>query len=617
MNLLQSFNTNRVSPEYKYNIQRIRQKSQSNQELSNVRNQQNYTRRIRDVITKSIHNIRNKTRKIRPNTTESIITIPNPNKRTTIQPDPNVRSFLYKPTSMNIRTFLDKICPNTGQCISFGVETDKIRRYFNDFDFSLSIMDEREFIGSPSKNGFIIEIPFIKDNYKLYSILKSAITENADNLYYEALVGIFINKKNDIFPCFLETYGSYYWPEEYRTKYTRLLKGFLRVDLNLMKRNPLNYDFFLQPENIKKSYYNSKFNTILIQHIHNAVSLQKYVHDYKRVESFFSYHLVQYLYQIYCPLAMMSNEFTHYDLHTSNIMLYTVGETLPNSSNNLRPPNVVMKPRGFSALEKLSMKKEILDIKNNKQYITMKYHYPTGEIIEFNTFNIVKILDYGRSFFYDNMSVYETKLTGKPAPKKWIESTRYNSSHFYQLLTNNVFNNDEHNKGIPTSKASWSQDKFAHNRSYRYFTDEKYPGENFYITPHKRNKSHDLRLCDIIRKTPNKYNGPTSLYLREIFDQVVFEDTFKKQLIQQKYPDHKFESEIWFGTPEIDGISFISLHNSNSKIQNVDDIHLALKDLITNIPYFKQMNDDLFKSSTKIGEIHIWVDGSRSLRYVK
>jgi muconolactone delta-isomerase len=74
---------------------------------------------------------------------------------------------------------------------------------------------------------------------------------------------------------------------------------------------------------------------------------------------------------------------------------------------------------------------------------------------------------------------------------------------------------------------------------------------------------------------------------------------------------------MWFGTPEIDGISFISLHNSNSKIQNVDDIHLALKDLITNIPYFKHMNDDLFKSSTKIGEIHIWVDGSRSLRYVK
>ena len=201
------------------------------------------TRRIRDAITNSIYSISNQTRKIRPNTTGSVPTITN--RRAVIQPNSLVRKFLTNPTSQNIRTFLDKICPNTGQCISFGVETDKIRRYFNNFDFALSITNERQLIGSRSSNGFIIEIPFVKDDYKLYSILKSAKKANADNLYYEAFVGIFINKKNDIYPCFLETYGSYYWPESQETNYTNLLEGNTRVDLRLMKHNPLTYDFFL------------------------------------------------------------------------------------------------------------------------------------------------------------------------------------------------------------------------------------------------------------------------------------------------------------------------------------------------------------------------------------
>jgi hypothetical protein len=525
------------------------------------------TRRIRDAIVKSIQNY------TRTNRTESVLTT---NKRPVIQPNPLVREFMTNPTSHNIRTFLDKICPNTGQCISFGVETDKIRQYFNNFDFALSITKERKLIGSPSANGFIIEIPFIKDDYKLYSILKSAKKQNADNLYYEAFVGIFINKKNDIFPCFLETYGSYFWPKTQRSKYTKLSKGDLNINLQLMRRNPLNYDYFLQSENMVNSYYNSKFYAVLIQHIHNASTLERYVSIYNRRESFFSYHLVQFLYQIYCPLAMMSNEFTHYDLHMGNVMLYTVGETLPLNQAS----------RGFSTFD---------DIENNKQYVTMKYYYPNGEVIEFNTFNIAKILDYGRSFFYDKMPVYEK------APKKWVESSKYNSNHFYQLLKTNVLNNLEH----------------EYNTSYQYLEDEESPGDNYYISSNKRNKSHDLRLCDIIRKKPDKYKGETSVYLRHILDIVVFEDAVEKQRIQQESPYHDFDAELWYGTPEKDGIHFDGLKNRNSKIKNVEDMHLALKDLITNIPYFKQMSDDLFKSSTKIGEIHIWVDGSKSLRYIK
>ena len=74
--------------------------------------------------------------------------------------------------------------------------------------------------------------------------------------------------------------------------------------------------------------------------------------------------IVIYLYQIYCPLAFLSDEFTHYDLHSENVLIHQPS-------------------------------------KNNTQYIKMIYHYPDDSVVEIKTFGIAKIIDYGRCYFHD------------------------------------------------------------------------------------------------------------------------------------------------------------------------------------------------------------------------
>ena len=65
------------------------------------------------------------------------------------------------------------------------------------------------------------------------------------------------------------------------------------------------------------------------------------------------------------PLASLINEFTHYDLHTSNVLLY---EPVKNSC------------------------------------ITYNYHLISGKIVTFKSKYIAKIIDYGRCYYDDTQN---------------------------------------------------------------------------------------------------------------------------------------------------------------------------------------------------------------------
>jgi hypothetical protein len=80
--------------------------------------------------------------------------------------------------------------------------------------------------------------------------------------------------------------------------------------------------------------------------------------------------LLNALFQIYMPLAMAKDTFTHYDLHLGNIQLY---EPLKG------------------------------------HYIHFHYHLPTGETVSFKSSYIAKIIDYGRSYFNDIVSGVNSK----------------------------------------------------------------------------------------------------------------------------------------------------------------------------------------------------------------
>jgi hypothetical protein len=489
-----------------------------------------------------------------------------------------IKPFLEKPLSAKMRTFLDKICPHSGQCVSFGLETDKLRQYFEDYDWSLVDKKSVKKIGSDSNNGFVFEVPFVKDNYKVYTILKSTKNKDADNLFYEALVGLYVNKKNYVFPCFLETYGLYQWPDiNFHKRAIRFSEGEVtNTELELDKLVPkkLSYNAFFNDSVFANSTCtNSLFGSVLIQHIHKANTLYDYYKTFRKSRVFFTLRLPQILYQIYAPLAMLSDEFTHYDLHLGNVILYKVG----SESQNANGP---------------------------QQYITMNYHYPNGDVVTFNTDFIAKIIDYGRSYFKEN----ET----------------YNSSNYYQKLTESIktapdIEYPEKEKGKYLKKKKMKGEYLKKkmkgeylkkkmkgecaNKSYDVLMDETPPGSFYYISANKRNKSHDLRLAAYIAKHLDNY-------LSESDDDS--ENALRTILGCIKYEDIN-------GTKEVAESSYTGLDRLNpmESIRNVEDLHLALKDLIMTTPHFKKMDGAYSKDVKykKMGEMHVRMDGSRSLQY--
>ena len=269
---------------------------------------------------------------------------------------------------VNIRNVLNNICSNSGQCVAFGGANRKlINRFFNNFTTFEFVKYPISRIGAPSNNGFIHEITYNKLKYEACAILKSAIKHQSDNLAYEYIVGQFINKRvNDYFPCFLETYGLFSYNTE--TAKNIMEQNAQINDIDILKDNltlennsannagptgPTNMDYARMCEN-------SQNLCLLIQHIKDAEILHYKLQSY----TFLNNELVNVLFQVYYCLSSLRNVYTHYDLHTGNVLLY--------------------KPY-------------------NDKYIEFHYHTADGKpATVFKSQYIPKIIDYGRSFFDDS-----------------------------------------------------------------------------------------------------------------------------------------------------------------------------------------------------------------------
>jgi hypothetical protein len=223
--------------------------------------------------------------------------------------------------------FLNTICTDAGVCIAFGTAEAQIKKFFNGFVDNTYTVGVPKRIGDASANGMIREITYEREGYKAYAVAKTAIKQTADNIQYEWRVGQYINTKLKQFPCFLETYGLIDSQD-----------GPVQLDWKRCK----TYDM-----------------TILIQHMKGIIGMKQFSKlptDQHHVDMFCI------LTQVYMPLATMSNEFTHYDLHENNVQLYV---PIPG------------------------------------KYIQYHYHLETGQVISFKSKYLVKILDYGRSYFKD------------------------------------------------------------------------------------------------------------------------------------------------------------------------------------------------------------------------
>jgi hypothetical protein len=276
-----------------------------------------------------------------------------------------IQTFMLSNRDKIKSRFLKSVCSDSGVCIAFGTESNNIKNFFNNFLTFQYVVPPIIRVGEVSKNGFVNQITYEREGYKAYTILKSSVNKVSDNLLYEYLVGQYINKMTMIFPCFLETYGIYKYNTEQDWTY---VKDNTNITTNIFKDN-LTY---LPNPTIAEGCADAQYLAILIQNLSNAKTMFQIMNNPSEI--YFKYDLLNVLYQIYFPLSVLGSNFTHYDLHANNILLYE-------------------------------------PVKN--KYIQYYYHpidIENTPITSFKCRYIVKIIDYGRCYFKDettdSMKIY-------------------------------------------------------------------------------------------------------------------------------------------------------------------------------------------------------------------
>jgi len=273
--------------------------------------------------------------------------------------------------------FLKTICSDSGFCLTFGKEDKKIKEFFKGFTTFEYAVDPIKRIGKLSGNGFVNQITYERDGYKAYAVLKSSMKAHTDNLMYEYKVGQYINTLTKKFPCFVETYGlfkyndiiAYYFMQEKETHSSKTIAS-LKSKIIL-----------IQSIDWAKACTESQYLCLLIQHFSGVITLYDFVKLNEKNILKLSNVILNIFFQIYIPLALLEDTFTHYDLHTNNVLLYPTPNGKFIKFNYNIPANLVAK-YGLSS-----------------------------DKIEFYSPFIVKIIDYGRCYFKngaeDGQTVYD------------------------------------------------------------------------------------------------------------------------------------------------------------------------------------------------------------------
>ena len=427
-----------------------------------------------------------------------------------------ISDFMLKNKSKITLNFLKTICSDSGMCISFGTEVNKINKFFDNFiNFNYAVSPIKT-IGKVSLNGFVKEIKYSRNGYDSYAVLKSAANVSADNLMYEYQVGIdFINTQNKIFSCFLETYGLFFYDDDKKWGDSKFKKNMDAEELldGLTALHKVDYSVGCSQ---------SKYLAVLIQHINGAKSLNDFMKETflnpdKNEKSFVAnYELFNLLYQVYMPLSTLAQAFTHHDLHTNNVLLY---EPIKGS------------------------------------YITYHYHLKSRITIIVKSKYIVKIIDYGRNYFKNNL---------------------INSKDVYKEVCNTPECNPDCGK----------------LKGFINLAPEKTPGSAHYNSVQQRNISADLRLLYLIDKEYLKRFRITILpQVTSFYSSVVFDGPY--------------------GTPEI----IFPPTPLQRKICNVKNACQALQNIIYSSS-FQTENDNYYDKLNKIGDFHIYEDG-RPMTFTK
>jgi hypothetical protein len=239
------------------------------------------------------------------------------------------------------------VCVDNSFCLAVGKHRQAILRHFK-FKHFQYVTEIKRINSTTGANGLIHLLAYEHSGYDACAVLKSSTDETADNLLYEFIVGLFINKLNQTYRCFIETFGIYTYATRASYDHFKALK-----QMNVAQEDLTNHLKPMLKVDMVGACRNPTATCILIQCLPDTKSL----YDKMGSDEFVRDHLHVVLYQIYYVLAKVAGYFTHYDLHLDNILI---------------------------------------------MYLPEKTHFSYG--VSFESRHLAKIIDYGRCFFNDPSS---------------------------------------------------------------------------------------------------------------------------------------------------------------------------------------------------------------------
>jgi len=248
-----------------------------------------------------------------------------------------------KTAMRNSEWYLSIVCSRSGTCLAFGNRVLEINKLFQYNRFQhVVFMTPLSSGGNGDTVGIKYELP--KKRYSSVAVLKSSKDLYSDNLMYEYMAGIhFVNHMVPKYPVFLFTYGIYT-----RTR-------------DIIDISQLKTDLTLQGTNFDVACQHSDKLSLLLQHVEGK-TLQEMLYN----PEFILNDLSKMLFMIYQTLSSLAKQFTHYDLHPSNVM--------------------------------------IMELDSPIEYV---YH---DEKISFTSKYLPKIIDYGRCYFHGDRNSKDVYL---------------------------------------------------------------------------------------------------------------------------------------------------------------------------------------------------------------
>ncbi len=466
------------------------------------------------------------------------------NIRQTLEP-----TFQPNKKKSGLSNVLKMVCKDPVRCIGLGKYNDYLKEYFGQFK-DLSLVDTLAIkrIGSLSANGFVLRLPFKRpeSNFTAYTVIKCSANTHSDNLFYEYYVGKeFINKISTKLPNFLETYDVYRFKtsDDWNTARNFANQQFplTPIDLNSMLIHPNIRSF---SESCRD---NEKF-CLLVQYFDKLYSFRSLFETNWNFGEI-GYDMFGLMYQVYFALTYLAPNYTHYDLHQENVLLY--------------------KPYDGS-----------------KQYIEMHYHLKSGRVITFPTEYVCKIIDYGRNYINAN-AIESSEIIEQICQNNEKCGQDCGVQHGYNMIRGNIMKNLKNN-----------------------INPENYDAAISYITPNKFNNAHDLRLINSLRKGDfgiKQLSNDEKLSYAEKFKNYPIPEynNFFDAVCNIVYKDR-------YGTPDIDNATenFIRSKNGPNDKPDILTIFDAREMLEKNIDSFIEYETSKkYSTWQKAAVMHIYEDG--------